>query len=88
MTPMVSGNHGVLLRDRGELGEAERLFRPVTEAGDADAANDLVRLLAERGDFDEAESWLRRSAAAGNPVTVGNLRNLRSERKRRWWRRR
>jgi tetratricopeptide (TPR) repeat protein len=52
---------GVLLRERGDLDEAERWWREAATSGDPAAAFSLGVLLRERGDLDEAERWWRRA---------------------------
>ena len=80
---------GLLLKKRGELGEAESLFRQAADAGNADGANNLGNLLAVRGEIVEAKTWFERGADAGNPVAAENLRDLRRQhRTRLWWHRR
>jgi Flp pilus assembly protein TadD len=58
-------NLGVLLKQRGELDEAETWHRRAADNGHTDAMNNLGVLLHERGELDEAETWHRRVDAAG-----------------------
>src|SRR3954452_4278250 len=48
-------NLGVLLRQRGELGEAETWYRRAADAGHSEAMYGLGLLLAEQGQSGEAE---------------------------------
>ena len=57
---------GLRLVQRGQLDEAETLWRGAAEAGNTDAATGLGRLLVQRGELDEAEIWWRSAAEAGN----------------------
>ena len=56
------------------------LYRHAADAGDADAAYQLVGLLAERGELDETEQILRRWAATGEPLGSNQLAELLAER--------
>ena len=72
-------NLGVLLADRGELGEAESWLRRAAEAGDTGAQTNLGVLLLENwGEVGEAESWWRRAAEAGDADAQTNLGVLRA----------
>ena len=74
-------NLGVLLKQRGELGEAECWYREAAAAGDSDAMNNLGMLLKQRGELGEAESWYRRALGAGrNSDAMTNLGALLYER--------
>jgi hypothetical protein len=62
-----------LLKDRGELGEAETWYRLAADAGNVHAANNLGVLLEQRGELSEAETWYRTGADAGNTRAAYNL---------------
>ncbi|MGV9336620.1 tetratricopeptide repeat protein [Nocardia sp. NPDC003726] len=62
-----------MLKQRGDIDEAELWYRRAVEAGNRDAMNNLGVLLAERGDLGEAELWYRRAAEAGNRDAMNNL---------------
>ena len=71
---------GMLLVQRGELGESEALGRlaagggnTAAEAGDAPRATGLGLLLEQRGDLANAETWWRRAAEAGDTATAAGL---------------
>jgi TPR repeat protein len=73
-------NLGVLLKQRGDLGEAEAWWRSAAGAGNAGAMNNLGVLLKQRGDLDQAEIWERRAAEIGNTGAMYNLGLLLQER--------
>ena len=73
-------NLGLLLKERGEVGEAETWWRRAAEAGDTDAQHNLGLLLDGRGEVGEAESWYRRAAEAGDTGAQTNLGVLLKER--------
>jgi tetratricopeptide (TPR) repeat protein len=83
---------GLLLYKRGELGEAETLWRVAAEAGNREAMCNLGVLLKGRGEFVEAEDWWRRAAEAGNSWAMSALGGLLRERgelaeAEDWWQR-
>ncbi|PSK88739.1 serine/threonine protein kinase [Murinocardiopsis flavida] len=66
---------GVLLRDQGEEGEAEELYRrAITEDGNTCAMINLGVLLRDRGEEGEAEALYRRAITEdGNTCAMTNL---------------
>jgi predicted negative regulator of RcsB-dependent stress response len=61
-----------LLTERGDLDGAEQMLRAGADAGDKSAAQELAGLLARRGDLDE----LRARAGAGDGAAAGRLADL------------
>jgi Flp pilus assembly protein TadD len=85
-------NLGVLLKQAGELGEAETWYRRAAEAGHGDAMYNLGGLLVQRGERGEAETWYRRAAKAGHSgaiVVLGVLLKQAGDlgEAETWWRR-
>jgi Flp pilus assembly protein TadD len=66
-------NLGWLAERRGELDEAERLFRQAARAGHAGGLNNLGWLAERRGELGEAEGHYREAADAGDAVAIHNL---------------
>jgi tetratricopeptide (TPR) repeat protein len=58
-------NHAVRLQDRGQLNEAETVYRQAAVFGFSPSANNLGELLWIRGDLEGAEMWLRRALDRG-----------------------
>jgi uncharacterized protein len=90
--PIAMLNLGLLMRERGELGEAETWWRRAADAGTSEAMFNLGLLLHERGELGEAETWYRRAADAGTGRAMFNLGGLLHERGELgdaeiWWRR-
>ncbi|MBF6302681.1 tetratricopeptide repeat protein [Nocardia amamiensis] len=84
-------NLGQLLRQRGDLGEAERWWRKAVDGGDIEAMRNLGILFARRNDLSSAEPLLRRSAEAGDITAMNNLGQLLRQRgdlgeAESWWR--
>ncbi len=61
---------GGLLRDRGDLVEAEHWCRIAAEAGHPTAQFNLAAIHFSRAEHSEAEKWLRRAAATGHPTSA------------------
>jgi TPR repeat protein len=68
-------NLGVLLAGRGQVDEAEDLYRRAAEAGLPEAMNNLGALVEGR-DAAGAEQWYRRAAGTGQPAAMTNLAAL------------
>ncbi len=64
---------GLILRERGELAEAEGWYRRAADAGQREAMLNLGLLLHERGELAEVETWWRRAADAGESRAMFNL---------------
>ena len=69
-----------LMTQRGDLDEAEQVLRARADAGGRDGALLLAILLYERGDLDGAEQVLRARADAGDAFAAGLLAALLAER--------
>jgi len=67
---------GNLLRQRGELDQAETWYRRAIDGGSTEAMNDLGSMLEQRGKFGEAESWYLLAAEAGNVAAMNNQGDL------------
>ena len=61
------------LSRRGELADAEVLYRRAYELGDGHAAWNLAVDLAQAGRLEEASDWRWRAAAAGDEVAITHL---------------
>jgi TPR repeat protein len=70
----------LLLSERPEREEAERVFRQAAEAGNPASMSNLGALLNKRGDKEEAERWFRQAAEAGNADGITSLGALLEER--------
>jgi len=57
---------GDLLKDNGELGEAETWYRRAADTGNDYAMTRLGDLLKDNGELGEAETWYRRAADTGD----------------------
>jgi len=67
---------GRLLREKGDLDEAEIWYRRGTETDNPSAMAGLGYVLMAKDDFEEAEVWLRRAAEAGRRDAMTNLGRL------------
>jgi TPR repeat protein len=72
-------NLGVLLVERGELGEAEECYRRAA-AGHTSAMYNLGKMLQRRGESEEAEGWYRQAAAADDIYAMFFLGSLLAKR--------
>jgi TPR repeat protein len=75
-------NLGVLLCERGEVGEAEELYRRAVDLGHGRGMYNLGVLMYERGEVEEAEELYRRTVDlghAGGTYNLGVLRHRRGE---------
>jgi TPR repeat protein len=67
-------NLGILLvKERGDLAEAEIWYRRAAEDGRTAAMLNLGALLDDRGDLTEAEIWYRQAANTGDTGAMNNL---------------
>jgi TPR repeat protein len=80
LTANAATNLGVLLKEQGELEEAERLWRQAWEFGDAYGAANLAELQKDRGDNEGAERLFREAAEKGYGGAAFRLAFLLEER--------
>ncbi|MFI1239265.1 tetratricopeptide repeat protein, partial [Nocardia salmonicida] len=66
-------NLGILVRQRGDLDEAETWYRRAAENGNRSAMARLGFLLEQRGDLEEAETWYRHAAGDGDGDGDGDI---------------
>ncbi|MFJ4649810.1 serine/threonine-protein kinase [Nocardia sp. NPDC088792] len=70
-----------MLKNRGELAEAELWYRKAAEAGDMVAMYALADLLRRRGEQTEADQWYRKAAESRIAPSIAALRKPPSNRK-------